>query len=183
MSHMISIMDAYRRFARRYPLRFIWINIILVFVWAGVIMMFSGEDAEVSGSRSAQILVNIVNVVAPSADVTLENYESIEALQNLERVIRKLAHMTEYGILASLLWAVFFGFRELPRKFAYVIPILGVMIFGSFDEKKQTTVSGRFGSWTDVCIDMLGAAIAVFIIYRLTLCYRRAKSKNPSCRI
>ena len=122
MKISIRIMDAYRRFARRYPALFIGINLVFVCLWVSVIMGFSGEDSEVSGGRSARILVGIINVIAPSADVTLENYESLEALQNTEKALRKAAHMFEYGVLAMLVWAVLFGFYDLPRRYAYILP-------------------------------------------------------------
>lgn len=173
-------MDGYRHFARRFPVLFICINLILVIWWLGVIMWFSGENAEVSGGRSARILVTIVNAVDPSANVTLENYESIALLDNSEKVIRKLAHMFEYAVLATLVWAVLFGFRNLSRRFAYIIPVLLVGLAGSIDEKHQTYVDGRYGSWVDVCIDMLGAVIAVFIAYRLTCRYRALKRETSS---
>ena len=172
MKFSLKKMDAYRRFARSHPVVFTLINLMLICIWITVIMGFSGENAEVSGGRSSRILVGIINLIAPSADVTLENYESIEALENTEKVLRKMAHMFEYGVLAMLTWAVFFGFRDLPRKYAYCLPVLLVILLGSIDEKRQTTVSGRYGSWFDVCVDAVGAMIAVFIAYRLTMRYR-----------
>ena len=185
MSNLVWILDAYRHFARRHPIRFIAINIVLVILWVGVIMRFSGENADISGPRSAKVLVGIVNAVAPSANVTLENYEEVAALHNSERVIRKLAHMIEYGFLTVLVFAVFFGFRDMPRKYSYILPVLFVMGLGMIDEKNQTTVSGRYGSWFDVCVDTAAAIIVVILIRLLTIRYRRRKireNKNLSVR-
>ena len=173
-----KVMDAYRLFARKYPVLFIGINLMLICLWISVIMGFSSENDEVSGGRSARILVGLVNVIAPSADVTLKNYESLEALQNTEKALRKAAHMFEYGVLAMLVWAVMFGFRDLPRRYAYIMPVLAVICVGSIDEKNQTTVTGRTGSWVDVCVDAAGALIAVFIAYRLTKMYRDLKRRQ-----
>ncbi len=168
-------MDAYRRFARRHPLRFLGINIILVILWTFVIMHFSGENADVSGQRSAKILVGIVNTVDPKADITLYNYKSVSALFTAEKVIRKLAHMAEYALLSILLWSVCFGLRDLPRKFSYIIPVVFTAILAIIDEKNQTTIAGRYGSWFDVCVDITASVIAVFLAYRLTRRYRFAK--------
>ena len=171
-------MDAYRRFARRHPIRFIGINIVLVVLWVGVIMRFSGENADISGPRSAKVLVGIVNTVAPSANITLDNYENVAALHNCEKVIRKLAHAIEYGLLTVLVFAVLFGFRDLPRKYAYIIPVLFVFCLGALDEKNQTTVSGRYGSWFDVCVDTAAAVLVVILIRRLTKRYRLQKIRG-----
>lgn len=185
MSHTVRLLDAYRRFARRHPIRFIGINIVLAILWTCVIMRFSGENADISGPRSAKVLVGIVNVVAPSANVTLENYESVAALHNSEKVIRKIAHMIEYGFLTALIFAVFFGFRNMPRKYSYIFPVLFVLGLGIIDEKNQTTVSGRYGSWFDVCVDVAAAVIVVSLLHRLTMRYRHRKireNSNPSVR-
>ena len=175
MNAVMKIMDAYRRFARRHPLRFIGTCIILICVWTVVIMKFSGENADISGNRSARVLVGIVNAVAPSADITLDNYEQVLALHNCEKVVRKFAHMIEYGILTALIWSLFFGFRDLPRKYSYIFPVVIVLALGIIDEKNQTTIEGRYGSWFDVCVDTAAAIIIVALAHHLTNSYRRQK--------
>ncbi len=169
-------MDAYRRYARRHPLRFIGINLILVVLWVGVIMHFSGENADISGGRSARLLVGLVNTVAPSANVTMDNYKSMNALFNAEKVIRKLAHMIEYSVLSILIWSVCFGFRKMPRKYAYILPVIFTASLAVIDERNQTTISGRYGSWFDVCVDITASIITVILAYRLTRRYRALKS-------
>ncbi len=169
-------MDAYRRYARRHPLHFIGINLILVVLWVGVIMHFSGENADISGGRSARLLVGLVNTVAPSANVTMDNYKSMDALFNAEKVIRKLAHMIEYSVLSILIWSVCFGFRKMPRKYAYILPVIFTASIAVIDERNQTTISGRYGSWFDVCVDITASIITVILAYRLTRRYRALKS-------
>ncbi len=171
-------MDAYRRYARRHPLRFIGINLILVILWVCVIMHFSGENADISGARSAKILVGLVNTVAPSANVTMDNYKAVGALFSAEKVIRKLAHMAEYALLSLLIWSVCFGLRNLPRKYAYVIPVVFTAVLAVIDEKNQTTITGRYGSWFDVCVDITAAFITVTLAYLLTKRYRRLHSRR-----
>ncbi len=150
--------------------------------WIFVIMRFSGESADVSGPRSAKIVVGIVNAVAPSAHVTLDNYELVPYLHNSERVVRKLAHMAEYSVLTLLIWALLFGFKDMPRTYVNVIPVVFTFLLGVFDEKKQTTISGRYGSWFDVCVDTIASILTVILISSLTKRYRRLKkeSNNPS---
>ena len=182
MKIFVRTVDVLRRFARRHPIRFIAINTVLVILWICVIMRFSGENADISGPRSAKVLVGIVNVIAPSADITLDNYQSVEALHNSEKVVRKLAHMTEYGILTLLLFALLFGFRDIPRKISYAIPVIFVACLGMIDEKNQTTISGRYGSWFDVCVDVLAAVIVIYLSHRLTMRYRLQKSRKDHAR-
>ena len=175
---IVSLMDAYRHFARRHPIRFICINIVLVLIWTGVIMHFSGEDADISGRRSSTILVGIIHAVSPSSGVTVNGYDYDMTLINAERVVRKIAHMIEYGILSILIWSVMFGFRKLPRVFAYVVPVAAVCCLGIVDEINQRSIPGRYGSLFDVCVDVTASLITVFVLYRLTLRYRRRKSRG-----
>ena len=182
MKAFVAVMDACRRFARRRPVPFVCINIILVILWVLVIMSFSDENAYISGGRSARLLVGLVNIFNPSADITLENYDSIEALDNCEKVIRKLAHMFEYGILSALVWSALFGIPRFERRFANIIPVVFAGLIVIIDEKNQTSVEGRYGSWFDVCVDMLGAVIALFVIYHLIRRYRALKREMNSRR-
>ena len=171
-------MDVYRSFARRHPLRFIAINIVLVICQITLIMRFSDENADISGARSSKILVDVVNAVAPSADITLDNYKTVAFLYNSEKVVRKMAHFTEYGILAVFIWSLLFGFRDVQRKYAYIIPVAAVMILGAIDEKHQTVVPGRYGSVFDVCVDVFASVVTVTAAYHLTRKYRLQKMKE-----
>ena len=180
MKMLIRAMDGYRRSARSHPALFVCINLILVISWTGLIMRFSGENAEVSGGRSARILVTLVRAIAPSSGVTLDNYETVLVLDNCEKVLRKLAHMTEYGILAALVWSALYGIKKLSRRIRSLIPPLFVCMIGSIDEINQTRVDGRYGSWFDVCVDLLGALIALIVIYRLIRLYDLRKDMMNS---
>ena len=88
------------------------VNTVLIILWVAVIMRFSGENADISGPRSSGIIIGIINAVAPSANVTAENYKSIGYLYTAEKVVRKLAHMTEYGILTFFIFSLRFIERE-----------------------------------------------------------------------
>ncbi|MEM6264473.1 MAG: VanZ family protein [Bacteroidota bacterium] len=79
-------------------------------------------------------------------------------------LIRKAAHLTEYGILFLLL------FRALRLHLRYtaavVYGILGCALYGLTDEFHQLTVYGRTGQLSDVIIDTAGAFLG-FLIHRV----------------
>lgn len=178
-------MDAYRRFARRHPLRFICICAVLVICQVVIIWHFSGENADISGNRSSSILIGLAGVFAPSANVTKDAIDASETLINCERVVRKCAHMTEYAILTILIWSLLFGIKKLPRRYAYIIPVVFVACLGILDEANQTRIDGRYGSWFDVCVDITASMITVYLAYRLTKRYRRKMdpaNTNPPSR-
>ena len=74
-------------------------------------------------------------------------------LGTADTILRKLAHMTEYGLLWFLWWrALGYGNPLIPAAIA-----IGYAIT---DELHQTTVDGRHGSPLDVLIDSAGVALA-----------------------
>ena len=74
-------------------------------------------------------------------------------LGSWDLILRKLAHMAEYGLLWFLWWrALGYGNPLVPAAIA-----IGYAIT---DELHQTTVDGRHGSPLDVLIDAIGVALA-----------------------
>jgi len=84
-----------------------------------------------------------------------------------DTILRKLAHMAEYGALWFLWWrALGYG--------SPVVPALIAIGYAVTDELHQTTVQGRHGSPVDVLIDSAGVAIAMVAMRR-----RRSGSAAP----
>ena len=74
-------------------------------------------------------------------------------LGTADTILRKLAHMLEYGLLWFLWWrALDYGNPLVPAAIA-----IGYAVT---DELHQTTVEGRHGSPLDVLIDAVGIALA-----------------------
>ncbi|MEO5634435.1 VanZ family protein [Gaiella sp.] len=73
-------------------------------------------------------------------------------------VLRKLAHLTEYAVLGTLLQ------RALAR------PGIAILIGGLYaasDEIHQHFVPGRHAAWYDVVIDTVGVTIGVVLWQRM----------------
>lgn len=77
-------------------------------------------------------------------------------------VLRKIAHMMEYGVLAFLSFRAFSQGQSLRRSLAYAV--IFSLTYALTDEYHQTFVGGRSGSLNDVFIDSLGIFLSVFII-------------------
>jgi MYXO-CTERM domain-containing protein len=74
-----------------------------------------------------------------------------------DTILRKLAHMAEYGLLWWLWW----------RAFAYRHAVAAAAItlaYAASDELHQSFVTGRHGSPVDVLIDAAGVALAVLAV-------------------
>jgi len=80
-------------------------------------------------------------------------------LEGWDLLLRKLAHMTEYGLLFAL-WL-----RALGWERAWTAAAIAVA-YAATDEWHQTTVDGRHGTPVDVLIDAAGVAVAWWLISR-----------------
>jgi VanZ family protein len=78
-------------------------------------------------------------------------------------VVRKGAHMTEYAVLALLLWRALRARTVSPDWSAKTAAIvLGICVaYATTDEVHQSFVKTRSASPTDVLIDTLGALLAL----------------------
>lgn len=140
----------------------VWIPVIILLMF---IFRFSNQSGEVSSGMSinvAQIIVNIADylglVDAHEASVN-EAY-----VQNIHFYIRKAAHMSEYALLAVLVYIALFvdGIRF---KLNGVLAGVFVLLFAIGDEIHQLFVPGRCGTYKDVIIDMSGCIIALIICF------------------
>ena len=81
-----------------------------------------------------------------------------------DTILRKLVHITEYGLLAFLWWR---PLRELVSGRAAVALAVAVAVaYAGTDEYHQSFVEGRHGTPVDVAIDAVGMAIAAALILR-----------------
>jgi VanZ family protein len=95
-------------------------------------------------------------------------------------VLRKMAHMGEYGLLVILLLRMFFNNEEIKRDlktgkaseqnmlYREIITagILVTLLYALSDEFHQVFVPGRSGSLWDAGIDLVGILIGAFIYDR-----------------
>lgn len=72
-------------------------------------------------------------------------------------ILRKLAHMTEFGLLWLLLHRALDW--QAPRAAAIV-----AVLYAVSDELHQTTVDGRNGTPVDVAIDAAGVGLAALLL-------------------
>ena len=100
---------------------------------------------------------------------------SPRTLHILDTLLRKAAHVTEYGMLAFLVYGSFGEqqpFLWSVRQALWCIGIVG--LYSLTDEFHQRFVPGRGSHLTDCGIDVAGAAIAVGMIFMARRLFRRA---------
>ena len=135
-------------------------------VWMALI--FFGSTDILSAEHTSRFLVPFLRWVDPQI--------SFAMLNTIQFGIRKLAHLTEYAILAMLLWrALRSGTRgQMKMSILFLIAALGCAIFAASDEFHQSFVPSRTSSPTDVMIDVCGALVGLAICLMFTARRKRA---------
>lgn len=129
-----------------------WLPPIL---WTAVILLASSDVF--SATHTGSILESVIIAI-------LGHPLSRATFDALHFLIRKAAHLTEYGILGALLFRALRGERTdwLVRWAVGAIVIAACV--ASFDEWRQTFVPSRTGTPVDVVIDTVGATLAQVLI-------------------
>ena len=83
-------------------------------------------------------------------------------LGTVDTILRKLAHMAEYGLLVFLLWRPFRGL--VHERTAIALAFAVALAYAASDEWHQSLVDGRHGTPVDVAIDAVGMTVAALII-------------------
>lgn len=85
-------------------------------------------------------------------------------LGTADLILRKIAHMAEYGLLVFLWWR---ALRTVIAGRAAVAAALAIgVLYAASDEYHQSFVEGRHGTPVDVLIDTVGMAAVAWLITR-----------------
>lgn len=91
---------------------------------------------------------------------------------DLNYIIRKIAHFSEYFILYIIVVRVIGIYKNYRQAIKY--SILCIFAYACLDEFHQLFINGRSSSFSDVLIDILGGLLALFVY----LLYKKNKIKS-----
>lgn len=130
-----------------------WLPPIL---WLAAIFYFSTDSF--SGEHTGSLFYSIAHWVFPRL--------TVEQFQPIHFVIRKMAHFTEYGILALMLFRAFRSGNSVRWRWRWAVYSWLVVIgYALLDEFHQTFVASRTPSIVDSMIDFLGGMTALLILW------------------
>jgi len=119
-------------------------------------LIFFGSTDALSEPNTSRFLGPFLNWLFPGIDPSI--------IDGLRFGIRKCGHLTEYAILALLMWR---GFQRPTRFFAppdhkpLVYAFVSASLYAVTDEFHQSLIPSRYGSIIDVMIDASGAALGL----------------------
>ena len=114
-----------------------------------MIFIFAGSTDLLSAEHTSRFIGPFLRWFSPDV--------SDATIASVQLVVRKCGHLTEYAILAALLY-------RAVRLFA--VAFIVAAVYAGLDEFHQSFVATRTASPSDVAVDCLGAVIGL-VIYRL----------------
>jgi VanZ family protein len=140
-------------------------------IWLGVI--FVGSTDLMSAEHTSRFIVPFLLWLKPGM--------SAATILSIIFAIRKCAHLTEYAILALLLWRALRSSSALRPKMStlFGMVLLACSLFAASDEFHQSFVKSRTPSVRDVLLDVAGASFGLL----LSACFAQRQLKNPGSAI
>lgn len=147
---------------KRRPLVRSWVPVIL---W--MLLIFTASTDLMSAEHTSRFIGPFLHWLIPQI--------STATLLTVHFFVRKTAHVTEYAILAALLWRALRGsFQTTASKMLALAAFVIAATFAASDEFHQSFVASRTASPHDVMIDACGAAAGLMIYWLLV------RPKSPS---
>ena len=129
----------------------------ILYIVLCLIVFFIWDNSLQNGGNSDGFSLIFAEWLAPIAD-KLGFYGNIWALN---RIVRKLAHLTEFTILGGVLYVVLRHYIE----YGTVVKTIGVgIVIASLDEFIQLFSLGRSSQVFDVLIDTIGIIIGISVV-------------------
>lgn len=120
-------------------------------IWMIFIFIMSNTNGNDSSSQSnffANIILQFINIDK----------------ETLTFLIRKVAHMSEYAILALFTYYALIKIT-FNKRIIFQITFLISFLYACSDEFHQLFISGRSGQFTDIIIDSTGCLIMLLFLY------------------
>ena len=125
-------------------------------VIAWMLLIFAGSTDAFSVERTSRFLVPFLRWLDPQI--------SVATIAAIHFALRKLGHLTEYGVLAVLLWRAVRGtLRSRSSAATAALVFILSAAFAASDEFHQLFAPSRSASLGDVFIDIYGALIGLAI--------------------
>ena len=151
--------------------RYLWLAAAVI--WMVLIFAFSQQKAEQSGEVSGMITYRMAEGVSEVFGLDWKEEALVEYAEEWQHPVRKMAHMTEYAVLACILLGNMLQYPALRNK-AFLWAFLGATAYAATDEIHQLFIEGRSGEVKDVCIDSTGALLGLLAACVLMAVWRRA---------
>jgi VanZ family protein len=139
-----------------------WMPAVIMMI---IIFRFSTANGVQSSGLSLGLTQHIIDMVTSVANIELTPEKQLSVIEFIHTPIRKLGHLTEYGMLAVTVAFPLYAFHR-KRRWKLVLWTEGICIFyACTDEFHQLFVPERSGQITDVLIDSIGITVGILFFF------------------
>lgn len=146
------------------------ILVILLIGTFGVIFGFSSQDSEKSSSISRKVTEFLTSGIKVIQEKPEQEKEKL--LDEIESIVRKIAHFSIYTVVGFLLMALCTTYKLKEMNRISISLIIGV-IYASSDEIHQCFTPGRGPQVTDVIIDTMGVLLGILLVMLVIKLYTK----------
>ena len=143
-------------------------------VW--MVLIFTASADNLSAQHSSRFLEPVIRWLFP--------HLASATVYHLVFLARKCAHLTEFAVLALLLWrARRQPQRQDPRPWEWSqagFALLCTALYAASDELHQLFIPHREGQWQDVVIDTTGAVLGLLVLWLLWKYRKRRGNRGVS---
>jgi VanZ family protein len=139
-----------------------WVPVI-----AWMCLIFAGSTDLMSAEHTSRFLVPFLRWLDP--------HVSFKTIALVQLIVRKVGHVTEYAILAALLWRALRHYWSLVQRSFWksaTIALTVALIYATADEFHQSFVLSRTATVHDVVMDIVGALVG------LTICWMFVRNRQ-----
>ena len=126
------------------------------------IFQFSQQDGETSSNTSTSVSQAVAENTVPNFQQKPKE-EQTQIVTKINKPLRKLAHMAEFGLLGALIYLLLLTWKGHVF-LRYLSALLATFVYACTDEWHQKFTSSRGARFTDVLIDLSGATITCTLV-------------------
>jgi len=144
-----------------------WVRALTTLLTLGMMVLifcFSMENADASNETSGVFSKAVISVVYPTYEKEPPR-EQERIFNDVQHVVRKTAHFTEYALLGLLMRLCLESWLGAKRRNSLLSPLAWGLtaLYAGLDEIHQLLIDGRAGQWLDVLIDSSGGVLGVLL--------------------
>lgn len=152
-----------------------YVLMIAIIILCCIIFNFSSENGPKSSGTSGKVASLLIDIFADGKNMPPP--EKASMIEMLQPFVRKGAHFSIYMLLGILLMCCLQTFK-LSNVYRFDTSIAIAFLYAYSDELHQRFIPARSGQFTDVCLDTLGAACGILIVWLIVIIINKIKNKD-----
>ena len=138
------------------------LSFLPAFAMMYLIFSFSGQEGTASSVLSLRVTAKLITVSDQALHLELDPSQISYYIALLHGLVRKLAHVGEYFLLAVSVALPLYVYKIRGFKLVLIAGFFCVA-FACADEYRQTLIPGRSGAKRDVLIDCIGILPGIYM--------------------